>query len=193
MPRARRQDCVPLEYTLIGRIKWCHFRPIRLHESFIGHYTFVGQSNRTKGTNLGEFIGYGRVSSNSQSLDVQIAALIEAGVREEHLYLEKASGRRRHGRYALDEMLSRGIRKGDVVVCTRLDRLARSTRDLLKIADTLEDKGVDLRVLEQPIDTSSAAGRLFFTMLGAFAEFEASIRADRQREGIDAALAVEPQ
>lgn len=138
---------------------------------------------------MGEFIGYGRVSSNSQSLDVQIAALIEAGVREEHLYLEKASGRIRHGRYALEEMLSRGIRKGDVVVCTRLDRLARSTRDLLKIADTLDDKGVDLKVLEQPIDTSSAAGRLFFTMLGAFAEFEASIRADRQREGIDAALA----
>lgn len=142
-----------------------------------------------EGQNLGEFIGYGRVSSRSQSLDVQIAALKEAGVREEHLYLEKASGRKRDGRDALAEMLSRGIRKGDVVVCTRLDRLARSTRDLLKIADTLEDKGVDLKVLEQPIDTSSAAGRLFFTMLGAFAEFEASIRADRQREGIDAALA----
>jgi DNA invertase Pin-like site-specific DNA recombinase len=67
-----------------------------------------------------------------------------------------------------------------------LDRLARSTRDLLQIAKTLEDKGVNLRVIEQPIDTSTAAGKLFFTILGAYAEFEASIRADRQKSGIDA-------
>jgi DNA invertase Pin-like site-specific DNA recombinase len=138
---------------------------------------------------LGELIGYGRVSSRSQSLDIQINALTNAGVAQEHLYLEKASGRKREGRAALEELLSRGIRKGDTVVCTRLDRLARSTRDLLQITETLEQKGVDLKVLEQPIDTSSPAGRLFFTVLGAFGEFEASIRAERQREGIDAALA----
>lgn len=141
---------------------------------------------------MGEFIGYGRVSSRSQSLDIQVAALKSAGVQGEHLYLEKASGRRRDGRAALEEMLSRGIRKGDTVVCTRLDRLARSTRDLLQIAETLENKGVNLKVLEQPIDTTSAAGRLFFTILGAFGEFEASIRAERQREGIDAAKAKGP-
>jgi DNA invertase Pin-like site-specific DNA recombinase len=138
---------------------------------------------------MGELIGYGRVSSRSQSLDIQIDALTAAGVAHEHLYLEKASGRKREGRAALEELLSRGIRKGDTVVCTRLDRLARSTRDLLQITETLEQKGVDLKVLEQPIDTSSPAGRLFFTILGAFGEFEASIRAERQREGIDAALA----
>lgn len=138
---------------------------------------------------MGEFIGYGRVSSKSQSLDIQIAALTEAGVSEQHLYLEKASGRQRDGRAALDEMLMRGIRKGDTVVCTRLDRLARSTRDLLQISETLEDKGVDLKVLEQPIDTTSAAGKLFFTILGAYGEFEATIRAERQREGIEAAKA----
>ena len=141
---------------------------------------------------MGEFIGYGRVSSRSQSLDIQVAALKSAGVQDEHLYLEKASGRKRDGRAALEEMLSRGIRKGDTVVCTRLDRLARSTRDLLQISETLESKGVNLRVLEQPIDTTSAAGRLFFTILGAFGEFEASIRAERQREGIDAAKAKGP-
>jgi DNA invertase Pin-like site-specific DNA recombinase len=122
-------------------------------------------------------------------LDIQVQALIDAGVRPEHLYQETASGRKRDGRAALKEMLSRGIRKGDTVVCTRLDRLARSTRDLLQISETLESKGVDLKVLEQPIDTTSASGRLFFTVLGAFGEFEASIRAERQREGIDAAKA----
>lgn len=138
---------------------------------------------------MGEFIGYARVSSRSQSLDIQVAALKAAGVKDEHLYLEKVSGRKRDGRAALEEMLSRGVRKDDTVVCTRLDRLARSTRDLLQISETLQTKGVNLRVLEQPIDTTSAAGRLFFTILGAFAEFEASIRAERQREGIDAAKA----
>jgi DNA invertase Pin-like site-specific DNA recombinase len=76
------------------------------------------------------------------------------------------------------------------VVCARLDRLARSTRDLLQIAEILEAKGVNLKVLEQPIDTTTAAGRLFFTILGAFAEFEASPSVqERQREGIDAAKA----
>ena len=138
---------------------------------------------------MGELIGYGRVSSRSQSLDIQIDALINAGVSREHLYLEKASGRKRDGRAALEDLLGRGIRKGDTVVCTRLDRLARSTRDLLQITETLEQKGVDLKILEQPIDTSSPAGQFFFTILGAFGEFEASIRAERQREGIDAALA----
>ena len=138
---------------------------------------------------LGELIGYGRVSSRSQSLDIQINALTSAGVTHEHLYLEKVSGRKRDGRTALEDLMGRGVRKGDTVVCTRLDRLARSTRDLLQIAETLETKGVNLKVLEQPIDTTTSAGRLFFTILGSFGEFEASIRAERQREGINAAKA----
>ncbi|WP_136440723.1 recombinase family protein [Pacificoceanicola onchidii] len=138
---------------------------------------------------MGELIGYARVSARHQQLDIQQAALTRAGVKTEHLYMEKVSGRSRDGRDALEDMLTRGIRKGDTVLVTRLDRLARSTRDLLRIADILEDKGVNLKVLDQPIDTSSPTGRLFFTLLGAFGEFEASIRAERQREGIDAALA----
>jgi len=138
---------------------------------------------------MGELIGYARVSSRGQDLTIQIDALTRAGVKKEHLYKEKVSGRKRDGRIELEDMLSRGIRKGDTVVCTRLDRLARSTRDLLQIADLLESKGVNLKVLEQNIDTSSATGKLFFTILGAFGEFEATIRAERQREGIDAAIA----
>lgn len=139
--------------------------------------------------NMGELVGYARVSSVGQKLDVQLAALTGAGVSEEHLYREKASGTKRDGRQALEELLTRGIRKGDTLVVTRLDRLARSTRDLHNIAHTLTSKGVGLRVLEQAIDTTTPEGRMFFTMLSAVAEFETEIRKARQREGIDAALA----
>ena len=138
---------------------------------------------------MSELIGYGRVSSRSQSLDIQISALKNAGVKEEHLYLEKASGTKTVDRSALDDMLSRGIRKADTVVVTRLDRLARSTRDLHNIAHLLEEKGVGLRVLEQNIDTTTPEGRLFFSVLSAISTFETEIRKSRQREGIDAALA----
>ena len=138
---------------------------------------------------MGENIGYARVSSTGQKLDVQIAALKAAGVADEHLYSEKATGTKRDGRKALDDLLERGIRKGDVLVITRLDRLARSTRDLHNIVYILTTKGVGLRVLEQHIDTTTPEGRLFFGVLGAIAEFETEIRKSRQREGIDAALA----
>ncbi|MGB7242331.1 MAG: recombinase family protein, partial [Sulfitobacter sp.] len=134
---------------------------------------------------MGEFIGYARVSSIGQKLDVQIAALTGAGVASEHLYKEKVTGTSRQGRDALKDLLERGIRKGDTVVVTRLDRLARSSRDLHNIAHILEEKGVALKVLEQDIDTSTSAGRLFFSMLSAISTFETEIRKERQREGID--------
>lgn len=137
----------------------------------------------------GALIGYGRVSSRSQDLTIQIDALTGAGVSPQHLYTEKVSGTKRVGREQLELMLEKGTRSGDCVVVTRLDRLARSTRDLLQIADTLKEKGVDLVVLEQSVNTTTPEGRLFFTLLAAFGEFETSIRAARQREGIDAALA----
>lgn len=141
---------------------------------------------------MGELIGYARVSSVGQKLDVQLDALTRAGVTLEHLYSEKASGTKRDGRAALDDLLTRGIRKGDTLVVTRLDRLARSTRDLHNIVHTLTTKGVGLRVIEQAIDTTTPEGRMFFTMLSAVAEFETEIRKARQREGIDAALAKGP-
>ncbi|MGR3607640.1 MAG: recombinase family protein [Sulfitobacter sp.] len=141
---------------------------------------------------MGEMIGYARVSSRGQDLTIQSDALTGAGVHSDHLYAEKISGTKRQGREALDDMLSRGIRRGDTVVVTRLDRLARSTRDLHNIAHILSEKGVDLRVLEQNIDTTTPEGRMFFTMLSAVAEFETEIRKARQREGIDAALSKGP-
>jgi len=142
-----------------------------------------------KGRIMGELIGYARVSSKGQNIAPQIDALTRAGVSNEHLYQDKASGTKRDGRTELEALLSRGVRRGDKLVITRLDRLARSMRDLQNIAHALKEKEVDLFVTEQAIDTSTPEGRLFFNMLGSIAEFETELRKARQREGIDAALA----
>jgi DNA invertase Pin-like site-specific DNA recombinase len=136
---------------------------------------------------MGEIIGYARVSSTGQSLEVQKDKLIKAGCRVP-LYEEKRSGANAYNRPRLQECLSY-VRDGDQLVVTKLDRLARSLLDLAKIADLLKQKHVDLRVLDQHIDTSRADGRLLFGMLGAFSEFELALRAERQADGIAKALA----
>ena len=123
-------------------------------------------------------VGYARVSSVGQSLDVQLDKLADC----EKIYKEKISGaddRRPQLRACMDY-----VREGDTLYVTRLDRLARSTLHLCKIAKELEGKGVDLVVVDQSIDTSSATGRLLFNMLGAIAQFENEIRAERQRDGV---------
>lgn len=126
-------------------------------------------------------IGYARVSTTDQDLELQREALLKAGcsiVRE-----EKRSGTTTKGRTELQIILD-FIRSGDVLIVTRIDRLARSIADLAAIVKQLEDKGASLRATEQPIDTSTAAGRAFLQMLGVFAEFETAIRRERQMEGI---------
>jgi DNA invertase Pin-like site-specific DNA recombinase len=101
---------------------------------------------------------------------------------------EKRSGSSTSGRAELRTLLD-FIRKGDTLVVTRIDQLARSIADLAAIVRELEAKGASLKAIEQPIDTSSAAGRAFLQMLGVFAEFETAIRRERQMEGIGAAKA----
>lgn len=129
-------------------------------------------------------IAYARVSSYGQSLEVQLEKLKSAGA--ERIFSEKMSGRSADARDELQLCLDY-VRDGDVLLITKLDRLARSTRDLLNIASKLEHKKVALVVLDQQIDTSTATGKLLFTMLGAIAEFENDIRKDRQVQGVEMA------
>ena len=131
-------------------------------------------------------VGYARVSSIGQSLDVQLQKLDDAGCTK--VFAEKKSGRQYDNRKELQACLNY-VREGDVLVISRLDRMARSVLDLAKIADLLQQKGVALRVLDQSIDTTTAEGRLMFSLLGAFAAFEADIRSERQADGIKLALA----
>ena len=101
---------------------------------------------------------------------------------------EKVSGTSRQGREELRTLLE-FLREGDSLVVTRLDRLARSLDDLSSIARELKEKGAALKATEQHVDTSSAAGKAFFQMLGVFAEFETNLRKERQLEGIAKAKA----
>lgn len=128
-----------------------------------------------------QVFGYARVSSNDQDTAIQEAALLAAGCTR--VITEKKSGTSIKGRTELQNLLD-FVRQGDTVVVTRIDRLARSTADLLAIVETLEEKGVNLKATEQPIDTSTPAGRAFMQMLGVFAEFETAIRKERQMDGI---------
>lgn len=132
-------------------------------------------------------VGYARVSSAGQSLEVQEELLRAAGC--EKLFAEKRSGRTTEGRDALADALE-WVREGDVLIVTRLDRLARSITDLRKIVDGLAAKGVGFRALQQTgMDTTTSEGRLLLNILASFAEFEADIRKERQADGIAKAKA----
>lgn len=125
--------------------------------------------------------GYARVSSSDQDFLLQEKTLREAGC--DVVRSEKGSGVSRVGRTELQTLLD-FLRPGDTLVVTRIDRLARSIKDLQDIVYTLKERGVSLKATEQPIDTLSAAGKAFLDMLGVFAEFETNLRRERQLEGI---------
>lgn len=135
---------------------------------------------------MSKLYGYARVSTSDQDLTVQVEALRKAGC--EIIREEKRSGSSREGRDELNTLLA-FLRAGDTLVVTRVDRLARSIGDLQDIVRSLKTKGVSLRATEQPIDTSTAAGKAFLDMLGVFAEFETNLRKERQLEGIAQAKA----
>ena len=125
--------------------------------------------------------GYARVSSVGQNLTIQVQKLNEVGcdvIRE-----EKVSGTSLKGRTEF-ETLMEFMREGDELVVTRIDRLARSIRDLQNIVYELKNKGITLSATEQPIDTRTSAGKAFLDMLGVFSEFETNLRKERQMEGV---------
>jgi DNA invertase Pin-like site-specific DNA recombinase len=131
-------------------------------------------------------VGYARVSSTGQSLDVQLDALKSAGC--EKVYAEKKSGldgKRTELGKCIDY-----VRESDVLLVTRLDRLARSTSDLYSIVGRLKEKGVGFRCIDNPdLDTTTRTGKLLLGMLALIAEFETDIRKERQLEGIAKAKA----
>lgn len=128
-------------------------------------------------------VGYGRVSTEDQSLDLQIEKLTEAGCSKIFTDIASGSNTQRKGYLALLDYL----RSGDTLVVTRIDRIARSVLDLQKLVIELRSNGIQLLAIEQPISTDSASGKAFLDMLAVFAEFELNIRKERQLEGISAA------
>jgi DNA invertase Pin-like site-specific DNA recombinase len=131
------------------------------------------------------FIGYARVSSTGQSLDIQIETLTVAGCAK--IYSEKRSGRTAIDRDELERALDQ-LRPGDTLIVSRLDRLARSVGDLHRIIERINASGAAFRCLQQGgVDTATSTGKLMLAILGAVAEFENDIRRERQRDGIEKA------
>jgi DNA invertase Pin-like site-specific DNA recombinase len=131
----------------------------------------------------GKMVGYARVSSTGQDLDIQLERLASAGVELEDIFKEKRTGTDR-GRPQLRQCLAY-VRKGDTLLVTKIDRLARSTSDLYSIISQLQAKGVEFKVIDDPsIDTTSRTGKLVMGILALIAEFENDIRKERQLDGI---------
>ena len=130
---------------------------------------------------MANIIGYGRVSTFDQDTTTQEARLRQASCNI--IRAEKVSGATRDGRTELASVLE-FMQSGDALVVVKLDRLGRSTRDVLNIVHELEQKGASLRVLQPAIDTSGPMGKLVLTVLGMVAEMELSFIKDRQKAGI---------
>jgi DNA invertase Pin-like site-specific DNA recombinase len=130
-------------------------------------------------------IGYARVSTEDQNLDLQNDALKQAGC--DKIIEEKASGAKTD-RAGLDEALS-FLRKGDTLVVWKLDRLGRSLQHLIQVVNQLREKGIYFRSIQESLDTSSSGGKLIFHIFGALAEFERDVIRDRTMAGLAAARA----
>ncbi len=130
-------------------------------------------------------IGYARVSTDDQNLDLQKDALTRAGCKR---ILEDHQSGAKAGRPGLQDALDYA-REGDTLVVWRLDRLSRSLKDLIEMVTQLESQGIGLKSLQESLDTSSSSGKLIFHIFGALAEFERNLIRERTQAGLEAARA----
>jgi len=136
-------------------------------------------------------IGYARVSTKHQNLQVQIEALEKEGCIK--IFSEKVSGRK-HDRTELDRCLeylrpANGEEPGDTLVVYKLDRLGRTTKQLINLVDDLEKKGINFKSIDNNIDTTTTQGKFFFRIMAAFAEMEADLIRERTKAGLESARA----
>jgi DNA invertase Pin-like site-specific DNA recombinase len=129
-------------------------------------------------------IGYARVSTNDQNLDLQVNALLSAGC--ERVFKDHGVSGAVEKRRGLNTVM-RNLRKGDTLVVWRLDRLGRSIRHLIDVISKLQARGIEFRSVTENIDTSSAGGRMIFHVIAAMAEFERSMISERTIAGMEAA------
>lgn len=132
-------------------------------------------------------IGYARVSTRDQNLDLQIDALRQAGCSDTYIYKEHFTGSSKE-RPQLKKLLEQ-VREGDVVVTWKLDRLGRSLSDLVHIVNEIEGKGAGLLFIKNNIDTTTIHGKLFFHIFAAIAEFERELIRERTMAGLESARA----
>jgi DNA invertase Pin-like site-specific DNA recombinase len=149
----------------------------------VSRWTFANVSGTLD--SMADLIGYARISPADQSPDLQEDALKKAGCLR--VFSDRASGATDQ-RPELERMLDH-LRPGDSVVVWRLDRLARSLRNLIEIVRRLEEKKVGLKSLQESIDTTTSSGKLIFHVFGALAEFERELIRERTRAGLEAARA----
>lgn len=130
-------------------------------------------------------VGYARVSTRDQSLDSQIDTLKDYGC--DKIFSEKVSGRKTK-KTELDKCLEY-LREGDILVIYKLDRLGRTTKQLIELAQWLENNNIELQIIDMNINTKDAMGKMFFTMMSAFAELEANLLSERTKKGLASARA----
>lgn len=132
-------------------------------------------------------IGYARISTLSQSLDLQIDALIQSGCEPRQIYTDTASGSKT-ARPGLEKALDYA-REGDTIIVWKLDRLGRSLGHLIEVVKGLSDRGIGFKSIQESLDTTTSGGRLIFHVFGAISEFERDLIRDRTNAGLEAARA----
>lgn len=135
---------------------------------------------------MGKLIGYARVSTRSQDADRQVTDLLDAGVRRDDLYVDHGVSGARASRPGFDQAVG-ALQEGDTLVVTTLDRLGRSTQNMLELAESLRERGTGLRVLNLgggEVDTSTPMGSMMFTVMAALAQMELEIKRERVADSV---------